>query len=253
MNHSISKVKVFSTSNYKVFSTMDGNRALNKNKIQRIINEIKSGNDILDEVPVLVKEVNSHLEVLDGQHRVEICKALKRPVHYIVHKEKMTLHNVARVNTNTEKWNDQNFINAYVKIGNTNYKQLQSFQKTYGIATGICLGLLTAGLMTNDGGAYSEKVRLEFEQGLFEVKKLKEATQIAEICKNFSAYKHWNKRGFIISICRIIKSEMCDMDVLLKKFQKDPAALTYHTHWKGIIRNLEDIYNIGNSKRRVIY
>jgi hypothetical protein len=168
MKHITSKIKVFSTTNYKLFANMDGNRSINKKKIQRIVNEINAGNDILDEVPVLVKEVNSHLEVLDGQHRVEISKLLKRPVHYIVHKQKMSLHNVARVNTNVEKWSDQDFINAYVKTGNKNYQQLQEFQKTYGIATGICLGLLTNGLMTNDGGAYSEKIRLDFEQGLLE-------------------------------------------------------------------------------------
>jgi hypothetical protein len=253
MQHTAAKTKVFQTTEYKRFTNIDGNRPLNKKKIQRIINEISNGNDILDEVPVLVEENKTSLHVLDGQHRVEIARQLKRPVHYIIHKQKMSLHNVAKVNSNVEKWKDQDFINAYVKIGNDHYKKLQAFQKEYGIATGICLGLLIDGSMTNDGGGYSEKARHDFEQGLFEVKKYKEAVQIAEICKSFSAYSAWNSRSFIIAVCRILKKEQCDFDILLKKFSQDPEKLQHHTHWKKLVTNLEEIYNIGNSKRRIIY
>jgi hypothetical protein len=253
MQHTAAKTKVFQTTEYKRFTNIDGNRPLNKKKIQRIINEIKNGNDILDEVPVLVQENKTSLHVLDGQHRIEIAKQLKRPVHYIVHKQNMSLHNVAKVNSNVEKWKDQDFINAYAKTGNKNYTQLQEFYKTYGIAVGICLGLLHYGSMTNDGGAYSEKERLAFEQGTFEVKKYKEAVQVAELCKSFSAYVSWNGRCFIIAICRILKADQCDFGVLLKKFSEDPSKLQHHTHWKKVITNLEEIYNKGNSKRRVIY
>jgi len=98
MNHTASKVKVFQSTDYKLFKLIDGNRAINKKKVDRIIAEIKAGNDVLDESPILVTEVKNHLEVKDGQHRLQVAQQLKRPVHYIVKKQSMSLYNVAKVN-----------------------------------------------------------------------------------------------------------------------------------------------------------
>lgn len=253
MQHSPSKVKVFKTDNYKLFENVDGNRPLNKKKIQRIIDEINAGNDILDEVPVLVKEAGKKLQVLDGQHRVDICIQLQRPVHYIVHKQDMTLHNVAKVNSNVEKWTDQDFIRCYIKAGNNNYKKLKDFHDKYGIAVGLCLALLTNGSLKYDGGSAAEKSRLQFEQGLFEVKAQKEAVQLAELCKSFDAFKGWNGRPFIIAICKILAAEKAEFDVLVSKFADDPSKLGFHSNWKSYLTNLEEIYNKGNSKRRTIF
>ena len=250
MDHTPSKIKVFATTNYKVFKKVDGNRPLNKTKIQRIIQEIKAGNDILDGVPILVKEVKNNLEVMDGQHRLDIAEQLKRPVHYIIHKQDMSLHNIAKVNSNVEKWKGTDFINCYTKAGNNNYKQVGEFHKKYGIAIGTCLALLTYGTQKHDGG--STTLTQDFETGVFQVKKYKEAVLLAEICKNFSAFKGWNGRGFVIAVCKILQANKCDFDVLVKKFNSDTNALLNQPNWQGYVSNLQNIYNKGNSKIRHI-
>lgn len=254
MQHTASKVKVFKSDDYSIFENVDGNRPINKKKVQRIIDEINAGNDILDEAPVLVKEVKNKLHVLDGQHRVEVAKKLARAVHYILHKEDMTLHNVAKVNSNTEKWTDDNFIHCYVKAGNENYKKLKKFRDTYGIAVGTCLVLLNNGTLTTGGtSGADENMRLKFEQGSYQVKTLKEATMFAEICKRFEAFKGWNSRPFMVSVAKIINAGKAEMDILVNKFNDDPAKLQNHGNWKNYLANLEEIYNKGYSKRRTIY
>lgn len=252
MNHTKSKVIVFQTTDYKLFENMDGNRPLNKKKISRIIEEIKSGNDILDQVPVLVKETKNKLQVVDGQHRVDIAKQLKRPVHYIIKAEDMNLYNVAKVNSNVEKWSDQNFIDAYVKAGNNNYSQLDKFHKKYGFAVGVCLTMLTHGGLKADFSA-SAQISKEFQNGSFEVKKLKEATQLAEICKQFEDFPGWSSRNFVVAISKIIVANKCELDILLRKFKANIKALEIQRTWRSYLTNLEEIYNAGNSKRRVIY
>jgi hypothetical protein len=251
MQHCKSKVTVYQSDNYGLFNLIDGNRTINKKKIERIIKEIKSGNDILDESPILVTESKNKLDIKDGQHRFIVSKEFTRPVHYIIKKKEMSLYNVAKVNSNTEKWKDQDYINCYTKAGNENYKLLAKFHKTYGIAVGTCLVLLTSGVQKNDTGLHDD-LRANFEQGTFEVKKYKEAIQFAEICKSFSAFSGWNTRGFIVAITRILQAGQCDFDILLKKFNKDTSKLTKQPNWKGYINNLELIYNIDNSKRRTI-
>ncbi|HTD95133.1 MAG TPA: hypothetical protein VK644_15010 [Chitinophagaceae bacterium] len=255
MNHTSSKVKVYQTSDYKIFLMVDGNRPINKKKVQRIIAEIQSGNDVLDEVPVLVKEHKSKLEVMDGQHRLEVARQLARPVHYIIHAANMTLHNVAKINSNTEKWKDADFINCYVKAGNNNYKRLDAFLKQYGIAVGTSLMLLSRGSLQADGSTGEDLLRLSFEQGTYEVKKYKEAVLIAETCKAFVEFSCWNGRNFVKAICKLVDAGKEDfkMDILVKKFKSDPKRLQAQGNWKQYMANLEEIYNIGNSKRRVIY
>lgn len=254
MEHTKSKVIVYSSTDYKRFRFRDGNRETetvkSKNKRKRIIAEITSGNDILDEVPILVTEVNSHLNIEDGQNRYLIAKDMGRPVHYIIKKEKLSLYNLAKVNSNVEKWTAEDFIKSYSSAGNPHYKQLGKFYKDYGIAVGTCVALLTHGIGKSEGG--NDILRAQFEQGAFEVKKKNEAVQLAEICKSFSAFSGWNGRSFVVAISRIVVADLCDFAVLLKKFNKDPSKLTMQPNWKGYVNILGLIYNYDNSKIRSI-
>jgi hypothetical protein len=251
MKHTVSSVKVYKTEDYKIFRFREGNRETNKKKQDKIIKEIESGNDILDESPILVFEDGKHLNIEDGQNRFLIAKALKRPVHYIIKKQQLSLYNLAKINSNVEKWSAKDFINCYSKAGNANYKKLGEFHKAYGISVGVCLSMLTYGVQKGDGGG--EKLLDAFQQGIFEIKKEKEARHLAEICKSFEAFPAWNSRGFILAITKILQADQCDFDVLLKKFKRDPSKLTTQSNWKGYITNLEVIYNYDNSKRRTIY
>lgn len=249
MQHKVSKIKVYETTDYKRFRFIKGNRETNKHKQEKIIAEIKAGNDILDESPILVTESGNFLDVKDGQNRFEIAMELKRPVHYILKKDKMSLYNLAKNNSNVEKWTSENFINCYKASGNENYIQLDKFHKKYKISIGVCLTMLNTASGISGG---NEGLTAKFQQGQYEVKKWKEAVQLAELCKNFSAFPAWNSRGFITAITKILEAGLCDFDQLKKKFDRDPKKLTLQSNWKGYVNNLEIIYNYDNSKRRVI-
>lgn len=251
MNHTTSKVKVYMTDDYKLFKLVDGNRAINKNKIDKIVKEIKSGNDVLDESPILVTENKNRLEIKDGQHPFKVAEQLKRPVHYIIKKEAMSIYNVARVNSNTEKWSGKDFINAYSQAGNPHYIQLGKFHKKYKIAISTCLVMLTAGIQKRENA--DERLSDLFQQGKFEVKTYKDAVNLAEICKSFEGFKHWNDRCFVVAIAKILQAGKCEMDRMMDKFRKNPAALEKHPDIKGYLNNLQAIYNSGTHSQRPVY
>jgi hypothetical protein len=254
MEHTKSKITVYSTMDYKRFRFIDGNRttedAKNKNKRSRIISEIKSGNDILDESPILVSQSNSHLDIKDGQNRFLIAKALNRPIHYIIKKESLSLYNLAKNNSNVEKWSADDYINCYITAGNKNYEQIRQFRKKYDIAISMTLMLLANGkekIFLNQKNLISD-----FQQGIFEVKKWKDACMVAEICKGFQEFPHWTSRPFISAIIRILQADHCQFDRLMNKFQRDPKRLSAHKNVMGYISNLELIYNIDNQNRKTI-
>lgn len=253
MNHEKSKVIVFCTGDYKRFRFRKGNRNTNEKKQEKIMAEINDGNDILDQSPILVSENGNHLDIDDGQNRFEICKKLGRPVHYIIRKEQMSLYNLAKNNSNVEKWQPADYIRCHSEDGKEDYVQLDKFQKKYKLAIGLCLMLLSNGDILKASGYKQPKLKDDFERGHFKIEKMKEARLFMETCKSFEQFPGWNTRPFLIAMARILAADLADMDVLVKKFNRDPSKLSIQPTWKDYCFNLQRIYNIDNSKQKPIY
>ncbi len=250
MSEQQSEVIVYKTNDYNRFRMISGNRGLNEVKIKKIIKEIDGGNDVLKYYPIQVKTVGDMLEILDGQHRFFISQKLKRAVHFIILQESKSMADIAKINSNTEKWTQQNYINCYISQGNEEYKKLQKFLNTYGINVGTSLQLLTTGNpgMEGNDSTLTEK----FQHGLILVTYLEEAVELAEICKRFSDFKYWIDRSFIIALYRIKKAGLISMDDLYEAYRKCPELLVKNYSYKNYVNNLEQIVNYRKSKRTVI-
>lgn len=249
ITHKVSTVQVFCTDDYNNFSMITGNRGINANKVNKIIKEIESGNDMLQYYPIQVR-VNGKLEILDGQHRFFICKKLKRAVHYIIVHEVKQMTDIARINSNVEKWKPQDFINCYVQQNNSDYIKLQEFLSLYKINIGTSFRLLAHGSPGTEGSEVKE--RETFESGKFEVKHWEKAVVIAEACKKFQPFPYWTDRAFVIAITRIKKADLITIDDLAEACSKNPGMLEKQHSYKAYINNLEQVANKNKHKRIVI-
>lgn len=249
ITHNISTVSVFQTDQYNNFSFINGNRALNLKKMNKIIKEIESGNDMLKYYPILVSFVDDRLQILDGQHRFFISKRLERPIYYILAEEK-TMQEIAKVNSNVEKWTATNFINCYIQQGNENYVRLREFLDLYSINIGTSLRLLTTGTPGSEGSA--PELQEKFETNQFEVKKWDEAVTLAEECKLFASGGFWQDRGFIIAIHKIKTAGLVSIKDLAEVFNKYPGSMEKQHSYKQYIQALEILFNKGKHKRTVI-
>lgn len=70
--------QVHTTTDYFLFKTIEGNR--NKNLMH--INRLKKS--MADNYLFTVIVVNENYEIIDGQHRFDVIKELKLPLHYIM-------------------------------------------------------------------------------------------------------------------------------------------------------------------------
>jgi hypothetical protein len=244
MKHEISNVVVYQTTDYTKFSMVKGNRGLNQNKINKIISEINAGNNMLPYYPIQVQETSNKIDILDGQHRFFISRKLKQPVFYILVHENKTMADIAKVNSNVEKWNQKDFINCYITQGNQHYVQLQQFLEDYKINIGTSLRLLSFGHPGVEGS--NPELQKQFENGLFKVQKMDEAVAIAQQCKKFAAFPYHTDRGFVIAIHRV------EVDTLVDAYNKNPDKLEKNHSQKQYLFNLEQILNIGKHKRIVI-
>jgi hypothetical protein len=250
MQHTESTQKVFFTNDYARFRMINGNRQLNEGKIKRIIREISEGNDMLRYYPIQAKENVDRLDILDGQHRFWICKHLKRPVYYILITENKTMTDIAKVNSNVEKWKSADFINCYVQLGNENYKLLQDFQDKYCISLSVTLLMLSKG---NPGveGSHPE-IGESFKDGSFQVTHMTKAVELAEMCMQFETFPNWRSRAFVIAIYRIHAAGLATISEVHQAWKKRPEMLTQQANFKAYINTLEQILNVGKQKRIVI-
>jgi hypothetical protein len=252
MQHTESDVKVYVTTDYSIFSRTKGNRDIDKFKIKKIVREIKNGNNLLADFPILTVQGIVNLDVKDGQHRLAAAEQTGKPIYYIIRKTDLSLDKMAGFNSLQSKWKPKDFINCYVEKGSKDYKILDEFTDRYRLPISISLNLLYYGVTGSDMGA-REDISLLFKKGHFVVKHMKQATEIIEQCKRFEAFGGWNTRPFMVTISKILGADKCDFDELVEKFNQDPRALVRHSNTKAYLTNLETIYNKGYSKRRIIF
>lgn len=249
-DHTESTVKVYQTNDYARFRMINGNRELNSAKIKRIKSDIAGGLDVLKYCPVLVAASNNHYDILDGQHRFWVSKELRRPVHYII-ADKIGLHGIAKINSNTEKWKNYDYLHCYIQQGIKDYEILRDFIEKYDITFSIGTRLLSYGSLSSDGGYCGIK---EFQNGNFKAVFCKEAANAIEACKLFDFLPFWKDRNFIIAICKIINGKGdCDFSKLIDKVKDDADELTKGMNYKQYLTALENIYNKGAHTRKVIY
>jgi hypothetical protein len=251
ITHKPSTTIVYQTTDYSLFSFLKGNRAINKKKCDKIIEEIKRGNNMLPYVPIQVRVEDGKLKIFDGQHRFFVAQKINEPVYYTIVLEQKSMLDIARINTNMEKWTTANFINCYTTAGINDYVILNEFMEKFGFSLGICLYLLSEG---NPGKATGSQPELyqEFAEGKFKVAQLDVANSFGEIVKQFSEFKNWRSRSFVLAIYRIIKAEKVPIEEVIDGFKRYPGMLKEEATWKDYIMDLEKIMNVGRKIRVVI-
>jgi len=250
MTHTPATEKIYFSNEYARFKMINGNRQLNDLKIKKIIKEINEGNDMLRYYPIQVRENKDRLDILDGQHRFYICKKLKRPVFYILVQEDKSMPDIAKINSNVEKWKSIDFVNCYVAHNNKSYEILQAFLDEYKFSISVALILLQTGQPGSEGSY--PNITEDFRNGRFEANYKTEAYQLAEDCKLFSNFKNWRSRAFVIAIYRIKKGGLITLKEIFDEYQKRPEMLTEQANYKSYINTLEQIVNVRKQKRIVI-
>lgn len=247
--HHESNVKVYFTRDYTRFKSIIGNRLLSEPKIKRIIKDIQNGLDLLKYCPIVV---DKDMNVIDGQHRLYVARQLKSNVWYVITSDGLTLEEIAKINSNQERWKTKDFLHCYVAQNNPHYNKLQEFMNKYDFPLNVSIQLLSSGTMNETGGGGGSS-KSDFEHGKFEVKFEDEAEIIAQKVLLFSDFDQCRKRNFVGAITRIYQAGKCDFDKLHQKYIKNKEELKKCDTVKEYLKNLEDIYNIYSHTRTILF
>jgi hypothetical protein len=240
--------EIKTNNNYNQFEMIVGNRNLNVKKIERIIEDIKNGVNLLPYCPIIVYEDQGKLKVIDGQHRFEVCKKIESPVYYVQTK-KMDLKKIALLNSRQDKWTEFDFLRCYIKIGIEDYKTLEKVMRKYQISISTAYSLL----MVNKVSARGEIGQL-FRDGEFKINYYQSTSDLLDLTQSiFDRYKFHSDRHLISAIQLLEKKGLCDFNHLRSKVKEAPMLMDKQGTVKDYIYNIERVYNHKKKERQIIF
>lgn len=236
-------VKVWKTTNYKMFHFIPTNRTPKEAKIRKLVRSIQKKN-MLSERPIMV---NKDKGVVDRQTRLLSAERLKLPIYFTVNAEARMVE-VHLLNANTWPWTMQDYLESYMKDGRTEYLVLDSFTKKYGLSLSVSLGLLT-----QEQNRVKDSISA-FKEGEIKLGNLEKADKLGQNIRALSTYvtgTAWKSRDFIRALLAFYKK--VDPDTFLEKVKDSPIRIGRRATIKEYLRDFSDVYNFRMRTNRVSF
>jgi len=173
------------TTDYEKFKFIDGNRKLYLGHLARLAMSIAKRN-MLEQNPIMV---NENMEVIDGQHRLEVARQNKLAIFYVITPD-TGIEEVLDLNNNVRNWKLPDYINSLVVRGNREMKYLKEFCEEYDLAPSPGMILHTGTSWHGDGNPSARLARLEFSENQRKI-----AADAADLLSTIREYK--TKKGAV--------------------------------------------------------
>lgn len=222
------------TQDYDQFKELEFNR--NHSEIQ--IKKLMKIMDDIGFIPAFHITINDNFEIIDGQHRKEAAKRLGIPVYYCFSKY-YDVNLVVTLNNSSRPWLPIDYLKFYVYFKKEDYIITENFLDKYKIS------LSCATYMLNGQTNYHGQLFINFKQGKFKIRNLKQATEFMEYVEKFKAYKFYKKNKFILALWKIYNSQKFKPSHMIKNYNKFPEKLEVKAaSSETYCQLLEWVYNV---------
>jgi len=240
------KNQIYETKNYDMFSFINGNRIIRKDRVKRLQKDIEA---FAQNNPILV---TADKGVIDGQYRLTACKNLSIPVKYIVNdqvhsSDQNILDLIRAINKNQANWTAVNVGNSYaVSEDNEYYKRYMDL-----INLGVSHSFVLHACAEFSKGKPDVKcTNKNFKSGEFvmplEVYEMVKG--LIKMLKNSGiSPKIWNRQYFIRALMKLRKVKEFDTYRFIENFERFPYE------WKDAYQtmdNLRSILHVHNYRNR---
>lgn len=165
------------TRDYSLFKYVDGNRDIRKPNLKKLVESIQKDNQLCLH-PIIV---NEHLQIIDGQHRLEAAKALNVDIYYL-QSSTVTHQHIIDANVNQKSFETGDYIKFFCVRGNPVYLQLHDMLTQTGLKPKALLTLVL--------GAVSTNILMFLKTGKF---KFPEKENPAHILRFYAEFMHYVK------------------------------------------------------------
>ncbi|QDP46209.1 MAG: putative ParB [Prokaryotic dsDNA virus sp.] len=225
------KNNILITKDYSQFKFVKGNRAINYTHVNNLVESIKE-KDL--QMPIIVDE---NMNVVDGQHRLEAYRLLKKPVHYIV-KKNFNLTDIRQINSVQKSWTPITYMNSFKDLGVEDYVYLEWFVRTYKF------GIIESCQMLTNGSQQGKKDAIEFKLGNFKITNLEKGKKMAiRINKIGEYFQYYKKRTFVAAMIFSFKHKEFEWSRFEQKLENFSSMLKNQGSRNDFLINIEKLYN----------
>lgn len=240
--------RTIETKDYSIFKTCSMNRPIDPSNLKKIKASLQA-NNLLEFDPIIV---NSSMEVVDGQHRLEAAKELGIPIWYVINQSSGD-EDIILLNAAKKSWSIDDYCNFYAKRGNSNYEKLIQFCQKHDIGIGKAIRAFFTNVSGSESVNYfrsgkfkfpdQEKIQ-EIEKSLEEMKII--ITSIEKYC--FTRKTMVTSSYFLRALSMLFNCHEFDSNVFLKKIALKADSLRACCSTSAYYKMFLDIYNFRNSK-----
>lgn len=225
------------TNNYTIFHFLDGNRQVKPAHVRALMESLTKHPNLRPARPILV---NENMQVIDGQHRLEASKRLGIDVYFTI-VPGLTIEDARVINALQRSWTLLEYGESFALSGYEPYKFFMEMHESFPIPASAMIVFMTNGNRSNQAPA--------FRHGQF--KPDSRETVLARLYKleDFKANlpKAWTEQAFALAVAHLLKHPDYNHERMLKKMQN--VQLVRASDRAEYLRQMEEVFNIGNSKR----
>lgn len=231
---------IYVTTDYSQFKMINGNRMLNKRNLSKLL---KSIDEELLVIPIIV---NEKLEVCDGQHRLECCRLLKKPVYFII-QEGYGLSQIQRCNSTSSTWVKSDYLNMFIESGNENYIKFNAVRNRFGLNVYSLLKISSVIQCQT-----LSTINHSFENGnyIFDEITEKGVCEFLEALEDFSEFlpTHYKSKSFISAFTKLFTQPNYKHSTMKSKLVHRGFNLKQMGHENAYLEALcNDIYSFNTS------
>ena len=230
--------EVYVTSDYDQFKYLKGNRSINPLNI----NKLKQSIGVRQLATPII--VNENMQIIDGQHRFNVCKSEKLPVYFI------KLNGYGReecelLNTTGQNWTLNDYLSGFVSMGYENYIIFQNFinQHNFSIETGIAF------FYFYKSGSHN----LAFKLGNLTPKDLEKTYLFSEQYYDFEEVEPFKKVLFITALLRMFQHPKYNHEQMVQKLKYQGYKIQTRSYVIEYLDMLTDVYNYKTRGKRVVF
>lgn len=225
------------TTDYGQFKYIESNRTVNKNHVQHLIQSFENNPDLVQTRPILV---NEDMEVIDGQHRLQACMALRIPVWYMI-ASGTNVESAQLMNALQRGWSLIDFARSYaLQNGNAErsatYKSFLQLFEEYRMPVGL--------LVVFCEQRQRHGLNVEFKKGNLRIKDLKQTREwlnMVEDVDEIVPREVSTRSSFNHALFTVFRADGYDHERMIKKFKE--KRITPQLDKMSYLREIERIYN----------
>lgn len=227
-------ISVKLTSDYKIFKSITSNREVDSKHIKKLVESISKKN-LLYIRPLLV---NENMEVIDGQHRLEACMALRIAAPYMICPG-LLKEDIHFLNSVQKNWTTMDFINYFTIEDKRGYREFSKLANSFPkVKVSILLKLVSSDRNTR------------IRDGIMNINKLDEAKKICEyldflndVWKKKKEYDFVYSAAFATALQKCVRNPGFDVNRLRDKILKYPNLFQKYTSRNEYLKSINLLYN----------